>query len=338
MAPGLAALDNVVLVPHLGSATTWTREGMATLAAANVAAILKGWPVWPRPPASRTSRRSSDDDEPPHAAPSIVNADELGLPRLARAGSDQGGPAVTVSPLPIAERIAASAPRRPSPSPPRPPPGKPKATPSTPSTSATWTCPRRRTSSRPPSGRCATARPATAPTPASRPLREALAADVGASHGLELGPQNVAIQPGGKPVIGKFILALMNPGDEVLYPNPGYPIYESQIEFHGGVALPYGYVEGRRELRARLRGSGGPGEPAHAHPHLQQPAEPHRRREQPGGARAGRRVRPRPRPRRALRRGLLGHPLLGAAASRWPRCPAWPSAASSSTPSARSSP
>jgi aspartate/methionine/tyrosine aminotransferase len=77
------------------------------------------------------------------------------------------------------------------------------------------------------------------------PLRETLAADVGASRGLELGPQNVAIQPGGKPVIGKFILALMNPGDEVLYPNPGYPIYESQIEFHGGVAKPYGYVEGR---------------------------------------------------------------------------------------------
>lgn len=75
-------------------------------------------------------------------------------------------------------------------------------------------------------------------------LREALAADVGASHGLELGPQNVAIEPGGKPVIGKFILALMNPGDEVLYPSPGYPIYESQIEFHGGVARPYGYVEG----------------------------------------------------------------------------------------------
>ena len=75
-------------------------------------------------------------------------------------------------------------------------------------------------------------------------LREALAADVGASHGLELAAENVVIEPGGKPVIGKFILALMNPGDEVLYPNPGYPIYESQIEFHGGVALPYGYVEG----------------------------------------------------------------------------------------------
>ena len=75
-------------------------------------------------------------------------------------------------------------------------------------------------------------------------LREALAADVAASHGLELGPRNVVIEPGGKPVIGKFILALMDPGDEVLYPSPGYPIYESQIEFHGGVALPYGYLEG----------------------------------------------------------------------------------------------
>jgi len=37
----------------------------------------------------------------------------------------------------------------------------------------------------------------------------------------------------------------MNPGDKVLYPNPGYPIYESQIEFHGGIGLPYGYREGR---------------------------------------------------------------------------------------------
>jgi aspartate/methionine/tyrosine aminotransferase len=74
-------------------------------------------------------------------------------------------------------------------------------------------------------------------------LRAAVAADVGASHDLSYAMENVAIEPGGKPVIGKFILALMNPGDEVLYPNPGYPIYESQIEFHGGVAKPYGYLE-----------------------------------------------------------------------------------------------
>jgi aspartate/methionine/tyrosine aminotransferase len=76
------------------------------------------------------------------------------------------------------------------------------------------------------------------------PLRAAVAANVSASHGVEYAAENVAIEPGGKPVIGKFILALMNPGDEVLYPNPGYPIYESQIEFHGGVAVPYGYLEG----------------------------------------------------------------------------------------------
>ena len=76
-------------------------------------------------------------------------------------------------------------------------------------------------------------------------LREILADDVSASRGVSYTMENVAIQPGGKPTIGKFILALMNPGDEVLYPNPGYPIYESQIEFNGGVAVPYSYLEGK---------------------------------------------------------------------------------------------
>ena len=74
-------------------------------------------------------------------------------------------------------------------------------------------------------------------------LREAIAADFSASHLTDYTVDNVAVQPGGKPTIGKFFNAVMNPGDEVLYPNPGYPIYESQIEFLGGVAVPYGYVE-----------------------------------------------------------------------------------------------
>jgi aspartate/methionine/tyrosine aminotransferase len=74
-------------------------------------------------------------------------------------------------------------------------------------------------------------------------LRAALADNVRASHGIGYTYENVAIQPGGKPVISKFILALMNPGDGVLYPSPGYPIYESQIEFHGGVGQPYTFVE-----------------------------------------------------------------------------------------------
>jgi len=83
-------------------------------------------------------------------------------------------------------------------------------------------------------------------------LREVLAADVSASHGIKYSMENIAIQPGGKPTIGKFIMALMNPGDEVLYPNPGYPIYESQIEFHGGTAVPYSYIEGKNNFEINI--------------------------------------------------------------------------------------
>lgn len=73
-------------------------------------------------------------------------------------------------------------------------------------------------------------------------LREALAANVGGDRGLNFDASNVVVQPGGKPVITKFIQTIMNPGDEVLYPNPGYPIYESQIEYFGGIAKPYRYI------------------------------------------------------------------------------------------------
>lgn len=83
-------------------------------------------------------------------------------------------------------------------------------------------------------------------------LREALADDINAARGTSYIMDNVAIQPGGKPVIGKFLLALMNPGDEVLYPNPGFPIYESLIEFHGGVAVPYGFVPGKQNFALDL--------------------------------------------------------------------------------------
>ena len=74
------------------------------------------------------------------------------------------------------------------------------------------------------------------------PLREALANDVGSKRNVNYEPDNVSVQPGGKPTIGKFIASVMNPGDAVLYPNPGYPIYESQIEYQGGLAVPYHYV------------------------------------------------------------------------------------------------
>jgi hydroxypyruvate reductase 1 len=75
MKPGLNKLNNVVIVPHIASATQWTRQGMATLAASNVAAILRGWPVNADP------NRILDflGKKAPKAAPSIVNAKELGL-------------------------------------------------------------------------------------------------------------------------------------------------------------------------------------------------------------------------------------------------------------------
>jgi aspartate/methionine/tyrosine aminotransferase len=83
-------------------------------------------------------------------------------------------------------------------------------------------------------------------------LREALAEDVGRARGIDYGAENVAIQPGGKPTIGKLLLALVNPGDEVLYPTPGFPIYESQIEFQGARPVPYRFVEGERNFRLNL--------------------------------------------------------------------------------------
>jgi hydroxypyruvate reductase 1 len=75
MKPGLVELDNVVIVPHIASATSWTRQGMATLAASNVAAILQGYPAWQRPDISVFL-----EGESPRAAPSIVNAEALGIP------------------------------------------------------------------------------------------------------------------------------------------------------------------------------------------------------------------------------------------------------------------
>ena len=72
--PGLVELDNVVIVPHIASATSWTREGMAILAAGNVAAMLLGYSAWNQPDIMPFL-----SDDPPKAAPSILNAQELGI-------------------------------------------------------------------------------------------------------------------------------------------------------------------------------------------------------------------------------------------------------------------
>ena len=79
-------------------------------------------------------------------------------------------------------------------------------------------------------------------------LREVLADDIGEKRSIKYDPENVVIQPGGKPTIWKFLASIMEKGDEVLYPNPGYPIYESQINYQGGVPIPYNYVDNQNSF------------------------------------------------------------------------------------------
>ncbi|MCJ7502428.1 MAG: pyridoxal phosphate-dependent aminotransferase [Acidobacteriia bacterium] len=82
--------------------------------------------------------------------------------------------------------------------------------------------------------------------PAGLPqLREAIAEDAGRRRGLRIDPAEVVVTPGGKPIMFFTILALVNRDDEVLYPNPGFPIYESMINFVGGRLVPYALPEER---------------------------------------------------------------------------------------------
>ena len=70
------------------------------------------------------------------------------------------------------------------------------------------------------------------------PLREAVAADIRKWRGIEVDPDHVLIQPGGKPTMFFAILMFGEPGAEIMYPNPGFPIYESVINFTGAKAVP----------------------------------------------------------------------------------------------------
>ncbi len=68
--------------------------------------------------------------------------------------------------------------------------------------------------------------------------REAIAEHFAKDRGVDVGPDNVVVTPGAKPIIFYSVLALVNPGEEVIYPDPGFPIYESVISFFGGKAVP----------------------------------------------------------------------------------------------------
>jgi aspartate/methionine/tyrosine aminotransferase len=70
------------------------------------------------------------------------------------------------------------------------------------------------------------------------PLREAIARDMGERRGLDIKPDRVCVFPGAKPPIGYSQQTYCNPGDEVIYPSPGFPIYESFIEYVGATPVP----------------------------------------------------------------------------------------------------
>ena len=71
-----------------------------------------------------------------------------------------------------------------------------------------------------------------------RALREATAAHVKKSRGIDVDPDEVIILPGAKPAIGYSLMSYVDPGDEVIYPSPGFPIYESWVTYLGGTPVP----------------------------------------------------------------------------------------------------
>ncbi|HNY41358.1 MAG TPA: pyridoxal phosphate-dependent aminotransferase [Bryobacteraceae bacterium] len=83
------------------------------------------------------------------------------------------------------------------------------------------------------------------PTQGLPELREAIAAYISRTRGIQADPAHVCVVPGGKPVIFFPMMALLDAGDEVIYPNPSFPIYESMIRFTGATPVPIPLIESR---------------------------------------------------------------------------------------------
>ena len=83
------------------------------------------------------------------------------------------------------------------------------------------------------------------PAPGMPELREAIARDATERRGIAFTPDEVVVTPGGKPIMFFGLMSLVDPGEEVIYPNPGFPIYESMIQFSGGKPVPIPLEESR---------------------------------------------------------------------------------------------
>ena len=83
------------------------------------------------------------------------------------------------------------------------------------------------------------------PTPGFPDFRDAIADYISRTRGISVSGKNVVVVPGGKPIMFFTLMAVLEPGDEVIYPNPGFPIYESMINFLGATPVPMPLVESR---------------------------------------------------------------------------------------------
>ena len=83
------------------------------------------------------------------------------------------------------------------------------------------------------------------PTQGLPELREAIASYISRTRQIAVGPEHVCVVPGGKPILFFPMLALLEPGDEVIYPDPGFPIYQSMIRFLGAKPVPIPLIEQR---------------------------------------------------------------------------------------------
>lgn len=83
------------------------------------------------------------------------------------------------------------------------------------------------------------------PTQGLPELRSVIANYVSRTRGIRVGPEHVCVVPGGKPIMFFTMMALLDAGDEVLYPDPGFPIYRSMIRFLDATAVPIPLVEER---------------------------------------------------------------------------------------------
>lgn len=93
------------------------------------------------------------------------------------------------------------------------------------------------------------------PTQGLPELRTAIATYVSRTRGIEVGPDRITVVPGGKPIMFFPMMAVLEEGDEAIYPNPGFPIYESMIKFSGATPVPYSSLESGTlvdQIRAKL--------------------------------------------------------------------------------------